>query len=189
MRVLMLEAPTALLEERAAKGLDRWDEMWDGVLHVVPAPYSRHQEIVAWLGELLRPLARERDLLCHHEVNLHRPGRDDDYRIPDLAVWTHAVASDRGVEGAALTVVEVRSPDDESDEKVPWYLDVGVREVVLIDRDTLRVEVFRSLDDTTGHPVPADEATIEALDVRLERLTDDHLRIHLAGGSVRDVQL
>jgi len=189
MRVLMLEAPTALLEQRARLGHDRWDEMWEGILHMVPAPRSRHQEIVAWLAELLRPLARTRGLIAHHEVNLHRPGRDDDYRIPDFAVWDVAVASERGVEGAALTVVEVRSPEDESYEKIPWYLEVGVGEVVIVDRDTLTVEVFRSLDPSTGEPVLADDTTITSLDVTLGRVSDDHLQIDLHDGSVRDITL
>ena len=38
MRVLMLEAPQAMLDERRRLGHAVRDEMWDGVLHMVPPP-------------------------------------------------------------------------------------------------------------------------------------------------------
>lgn len=36
----MLEVPEGLLAERARLGHDRFDEMWEGVLHMVPPPRS-----------------------------------------------------------------------------------------------------------------------------------------------------
>jgi hypothetical protein len=44
MRVVWLEAPGGLLEERRRLGLDIRDEMWDGVLHVVPPPGGRTRD-------------------------------------------------------------------------------------------------------------------------------------------------
>jgi hypothetical protein len=38
------------LARRRAWGLDRWDEMWDGVLHLTPAPGFEHQLM---LGRLI----------------------------------------------------------------------------------------------------------------------------------------
>jgi hypothetical protein len=35
--------PEGYLEERRRKGLDGRDEMWEGVLHLVPAPSAKHQ--------------------------------------------------------------------------------------------------------------------------------------------------
>jgi Uma2 family endonuclease len=40
-------------------------------------------------------------------------------------------------------VIEIRSPDDETYDKFPFYASLGVREVVVIDRDTKRPELFR----------------------------------------------
>jgi len=37
----MLEAPEELLAERRRKGHDRFDEVWEGVLHMLPPPSSR----------------------------------------------------------------------------------------------------------------------------------------------------
>lgn len=42
MRAVMLDVPQALLEERRARGADRWDEMWEGELHMVPLPSEQH---------------------------------------------------------------------------------------------------------------------------------------------------
>jgi hypothetical protein len=44
MRVLMLEAPQWLLDERRRLGQDVRDEVWDGVVHMVPLPNDAHQE-------------------------------------------------------------------------------------------------------------------------------------------------
>jgi hypothetical protein len=38
-------------------------------------------------------------------------------------------------------VIEIRSPRDETTAKLPWYLNRGCREVLIIDRDTLAVEL------------------------------------------------
>jgi hypothetical protein len=49
MRTLVLDPPTAglgeLLERRRRSGLDRLDEVWEGVLHMVPAPSGEHAYI------------------------------------------------------------------------------------------------------------------------------------------------
>ena len=38
MKAVISEIPQHLLDERAAAGLDRWDEMWEGILHIPPMP-------------------------------------------------------------------------------------------------------------------------------------------------------
>jgi Uma2 family endonuclease len=40
-------------------------------------------------------------------------------------------------------VIEVRSPNDESYEKLPFFAKLGVGAVIIVDRDTKRVELFR----------------------------------------------
>lgn len=190
-KVLLLEGPEsrALLEERARLGLDRFDELWiddERVIHVVPAPQSRHQLIEAGLLEELRPAARARGLTALNNTGVHPPGGEQ-YRIPDIAVFDVDHLSRRGLEGNAAAVVEIVSPGDESWAKVPYYLDVGCGEVVLIERDTLEVAIVRELDDD-GQPVVADDATIRSLDLTLTRVTDDHLRLVGPDGSA-DIEL
>lgn len=188
MRVLMLEAPEALLEERRRLGLDKRDEMWDGVLHVVPPPGGRHQHVGSLLVALLLPIAQERGFVLTHETGLFRPGRrDSDYRVPDLVLVRTEDFLSHGVEGPCEMVMEIRSPRDESYEKIPFYLEFGVRDVVLVDRDTLTVEVYRELDPS-GTPVLADDATIRALDVTLAREDDDHLAVTLPDATVTRIR-
>jgi Uma2 family endonuclease len=183
MRAVMLEVPPHLLEERRRLGVDRWDEMWRGELHMVPPPAERHQSLGSRLVEVIGPLARERGLKLAYEIGLFTA--DDDYRVPDLAVYRPDQASARGLEGTAEVVVELVSPGDESRAKVPWYLARGVREVVLIDRDTLAVEIHRA----AAAPVPevaGDDAGggSAVLGCAFERIDDDHLRVTTPDGPV-----
>ena len=40
-------------------------------------------------------------------------------------------------------MIEIRSPHDETYDKFPFFARLGVREVIVIDRDTKRPEVYR----------------------------------------------
>ncbi len=40
-------------------------------------------------------------------------------------------------------MIEIQSPDDETYDTLPFYAAVAVREVIVIDRDTKRPEVYR----------------------------------------------
>jgi len=134
----MLEVDPHLLAERARLGLDGSDEMWDGELHMVPPASGPHQRFGFHLALVVHRLADERGLLMSQETGFFRA--TEDYRVPDWAVYRPDQASERGAEGAEL-VLEIRSPRDESMVKIPWYLAQGCREVLIIDRDTLDVEL------------------------------------------------
>src|SRR5207302_10611122 len=87
MRVLMLEAPEAFLAERRRKGHDRFDEMWEGVLHMVPPPSGWHQTFGTQLIIVLAPIATRLGLVASYETGLFRPGSGgSDYRQPDILV-------------------------------------------------------------------------------------------------------
>ena len=47
----------ALLERRRRDGLDRFDEVWEGVLHVISASSFEHARILTQLLEVLAPRA------------------------------------------------------------------------------------------------------------------------------------
>jgi Uma2 family endonuclease len=137
VQAVMLEVPEALLAERRRLGHDRFDEMWEGVLHMVPPPGTGHQRLEAWLVERWAPLARAHGLWVTTETGLFDPAVADfsSYRQPDVAVFTPEHAGKRGIEGRAELVVEVRSPDDEAYQKLPFYERVGVQEVLVVERD------------------------------------------------------
>ncbi len=134
----MLEVDPQLLAERARLGLDGRDEMWDGELHMVPPPTQGHQLLGSRLLRVLGPLADERGLHLTYETGFFR--RSDDYRVPDLAAYGADVVKRRGVDGAEL-VIEILSPGDESRVKIPWYFARGCREVLIVEPDTLAVEM------------------------------------------------
>jgi Uma2 family endonuclease len=168
MRAVILEVDERMLAERRRLGLDRKDEMWEGVLHMVPAPFARHGRIQAGLAASLYDRCTERDLMIGVETAVFAV--DDDYRVPDLVVYAPESASDRGVEGAPVLVVEVRSPSDESLAKVPWYLGRGAGSVVVVDAVTFSVEVF---SDEGKAEADADGLTqVAGLAVRLGPASD-----------------
>lgn len=137
MKAVLLEIPKVLsdwLAERTRLGLDTLDEMWDGVLHMVPAPDYGHQRRGARLLRLLDELADDTDLLVTYETNVLRPGQPErDYRVPDLVVARPAHVPRRGIDGRAELVVEIRSPEDESWEKLPFFAEMGIPEVLIME--------------------------------------------------------
>lgn len=142
MHAVNSEVPATLLEERRNKGWDRFDEVWDGVLHMVPSPSRTHQRLELRLAVALMPIAERRGLEVFVEFGLVDPPRGwHDFRQPDLSIVRAEHLSERAIEGRAELVVEILSPNDESRDKLPFYARVGVREVWLIDPMTHAVEV------------------------------------------------
>jgi len=143
MRVVMLDAPQELLEERRRRGVDKADELWDGVLHLTPPPSDAHQSLAADLFLVVVPLARRRGLVARFETGLFRT--DSDYRVPDQLYTRPELLSPRGAEGAVDLVVEILSPGDETYDKVEWYAAVGVGELLILDPADRRAELLRQV--------------------------------------------
>ncbi len=161
MKVVMSEAPLHLLEWRARTGADRWDEMWEGVLHMTPAPSSAHQELAAALDRWLWVhWAQPGGNKVYPAINLASIGGwPNDYRIPDLLLLTperFEIDHNEYFEGPPTVVVEIRSPGDETVEKMPFYARLGVPEMWIIDRDTKVPELY-ALRQGEYENQPADE--------------------------------
>jgi len=181
MRTVIIDPPSDFLEERRRLGHDIRDEMWDGVVHVVPEPSTWHQHFAHRLAVVLFPLAETKGLLATHETALYRPGEDRDWRVPDLLYAPFEHALNRGIEGHAALVIEIRSPGDETYQKLPFYADVGCREVLVIDRDTCAVELFNvaegELARTTG------SVELASLGARMTTIDGPGVRVTWEGGS------
>ncbi|MCU1369851.1 MAG: hypothetical protein JWO77_1045 [Ilumatobacteraceae bacterium] len=152
------DVPEDLLAERKKFGLDRYDEVWNGVLHMNPSPIRRHGELAVVLFRALDSAAADTGLQVLWEQNLiplHEPGWND-YRIPDLIVFGPEVSQERGVQGAPELVVEIRSPGDDSFRKLPFYEEIGAGEVLIIDRDTAAIRRWTNGPDGLVEHVPAD---------------------------------
>lgn len=156
MRAVMLEVPEALLEQRRRSGADRWDEVWEGVLHMVPPPSDPHQAFGTYLLLALGPIAAAVGLEPRYEGGYFRAA--DDYRQPDLLFARHEHFTQRGLEGPAELVVEILSPGDESRDKVSFYATMSVSEVLLVDPITREFELLGLATDGSYEPVAVDDA-------------------------------
>lgn len=165
MRALILDVDERMIAERRRLGLDGRDEMWKGVLHVVPPPKWRHQRLESELLLALAHSVKRRGWIINPESGVFVG--TDDYRVPDLVVVDRTAVCDRGVDGKPKLVIEIRSPGDETDDKVPWYLARGAAAVLVVDRDSLALELYTAEGRRqAGHA--------EALDVEVLGITVAH---------------
>ena len=134
---------TAWLERRRRLGLDRRDEVWDGVYHVVPSASSPHQlievDLVLALHPIVSPLGFK--VVCDLDILDPKQG-DENYRQPDVSVVAPSDMIHRGINGHAELVIEILSPNDESRKKAEFYAACGIPELWLIDPATREVEVY-----------------------------------------------
>lgn len=190
MRLVASVAPPGLVEWRHRLGVDRHDEMWEGVLHMNPLPNRDHQELVSELWLWLRTYwARPRGNRVYLERNVASLGGwPNDYRGPDLVLLTpdrFPLDKNQYIEGPPLVTVEVRSPDDESYNKLSFYAALGVPEVWVIDRDTKQPEIFALSDheqDYSQRTATADNWLLSnATGVELRATDGGKLAVRIAG--------
>jgi hypothetical protein len=113
----------ALLERRRRLGQDRFDEVWEGVLHMNPAPSGRHARIEAQLLAIPQGPAAATGLTVVGQFNL---GEDEhDYRVPDGGL--HRDFTDRVFYPTAALVIEIVSPGDERWENSTCMPPTGCR--------------------------------------------------------------
>lgn len=182
MKAVLVDVPPALLEERRRIGADKADEMWDGVLHMVPPASALHQRVGARLFRLLAPLAEARGLVAFYETGLFRA--DNDYRVPDQLYVRPELVSDRGVEGPADLLVEIRSPSDEIYDKIDWYAALGVRELLIVHPGERRVELLRGTEDRLVVMVPDADGAVrsDVLEVEFRPAPGPRLVVEWTGG-------
>ncbi len=151
MRTLLPDPPPpeieAFLERRKRRGLDHHDEVWDGILHMTPAPHERHADVQHQLAVLLDAPARHADLRPRGELNI---GDANDFRVPDAALL-RAGPPGLYLPTAAL-VVEILSPDDETWQKLPFYAAHHVDELLIVNPETRSVD-WLALSDGSYEPI------------------------------------
>ena len=153
MRGVILQVSGEELARRRQTGIDRYDEVWEGVLHMAPAPAYEHQRIVSAMDRFLGPLCERtaRGVLAPGINVFNEASASQDYRIPDLtfvAAGRRDIIAPDGIRGGGPdAVIEIRSPEDETDDKLPFFARLGVREVIVVQRDTKEIEIYR----LTGH--------------------------------------
>jgi Uma2 family endonuclease len=151
MKAFMSDVPQHILDWRKQTGADRWDEMWDEVLHMVPNPNCDHQDLEFALEAYLRNhWAPVYGAKVYHNVNVASVGGwPQNFRIPDLVLLKPErfhINRNEYLEGGPNVVVEIRSPDDETYDKLPFYASIDVAEVWVVDRDTKSPEIHCLID-------------------------------------------
>ena len=180
------------LEERRRLGIDGFDEAWDGELHMNPPAGGPHQLFSSRFFLVLAPLASDRGLEALMETGVFRPDTKDDYRVPDSSYFAPELLSERGIEGAAALVIEVRSRDDETYAKLPFYAAVGVGELLVVHPDDRRAELYRFADGQVvavqADPDRGFQLTALGVWVTTVATTDGpRLRVTAPDGTVTDI--
>jgi len=144
----------ALIRHRQECGGDRYDEVWDGLYIMSPSATLEHQRLIGELSAILcEVLDRTGEGTAYAGANV--TDRQDDwtqnYRCPDVVVVLDESADRcRDIESALLGgpdfLIEVRSPHDKTFDKLDFYGSIGVRELLVIDRDDKSLRLFRLTD-------------------------------------------
>jgi Uma2 family endonuclease len=156
----------ALKERRHRSGLDRLDEVWEGVYHMVPAPSHAHASVSAQLLIALGSVAGAAGLEPTSEFNLGES--ESDFRVPDGGL--HRPGASGIWHATAALVIEVVSPGDESWKKLPFFAAHDVDEVLIVDPAKRSID-WLGLDGGEYHPIARSgliELSTSELDERID---------------------
>ena len=175
-----------LIAERAACGGDRLDEVWDGVYFMPPPADDEHQAIQLEIAAILLAVAgRTKGAQVRAGINVSDREHDwkENYRIPDVAVFMPGTTA-RNCHtfwlGGPDMVVEITSHYDRTRDKLPFYSKVGVRELLVIDRQAWTLELYRP---TAGQLALAGQSTVDQSDSLASTLLP--LQFRLIAGTPR----
>ena len=138
-----------LIEQRRRNGGDRFDEVWEGLYVMAPLPNDEHQELQTELAYVFRSIAEAipgTKVRAGINVTDRRSDWTGNYRCPDVAVFmpdTSAINRETHWVGGPDLAVEIASPDDRTRDKLEFYSKVGVRELLIVDRDPWSLELLR----------------------------------------------
>ncbi len=151
MRVLVIDPYFAaqVRAEREATDGARYDEIWDGVYVIVPLPDNVHQHIACHFIEPFHAVVNDMGRgVVYAGVNVSDREADwlENVRVPDFAVVLNegiAKGCDTHYCGGPDFLIEILTPNDLAREKLPFYAKIGVRELLIVDRDPWALELYR----------------------------------------------
>ncbi|MEH1054325.1 Uma2 family endonuclease [Micromonospora sp. CPCC 206171] len=120
-------------------------ELFDGSLHVTPAPTPRHQRISRKLGNILEAAAETAGLELLEAVNVRlRPGR---IPIPDLVITGPVDLDELIIDAVDVRLIcEIISPSNAATDKVlkmHYYAAAGIEWYLLIEQETGTLHLYR----------------------------------------------
>jgi Uma2 family endonuclease len=138
-----------LIRERKRKGIDLYDEVWEGMYVMPSMPSYEHQMLLDDLGDILTEVVKRGKLgtkVQGANVTDRRKGWEYNFRVPDMVVIlnnSRAVNYGTYVYGGPDFLIEIQSPGDDTEEKVPFYGKIGVHELLIIHRDKRTLRLLR----------------------------------------------
>lgn len=154
MKAVMSSLSPDVAAMRRHTGSDRWDEVWEGTLHLPPMRNREHVHFQYLLHRYLDDhWAKHVDGAIYHDRNVAMGVENwtRDFRIPDLVLLAEdrlGIDKEEYIAGGPDVVVEIHTPDDESHDKLPFYATIGTREVWIIDRDSKTPEIYALTGET-----------------------------------------
>ena len=143
------ELRDSIIEERKKRGTDLYDEVWEGMYVMPSMPNLEHQKMVRRLStifaEVLEP-DESGEVYPGANVSDRRTNWKENYRVPNVIATLkngRAIACGTHLFGGPDFLVEIESPGDDTEEKVPFYGKIGVRELLIIQRDKRTLRLLR----------------------------------------------
>lgn len=141
-----------MIARRRRLGLDKFDEVWNGVYVMAPLANNEHQDVVGGLSTLLTIVVgwpRLGTVLPGANISDRRIGWKKNFRCPDVAVFLNdnrAVNCDTHWFGGPDFAVEVINPGENVAKKFGFYAKVGTRELLVLNRSPWKLSLFRLAD-------------------------------------------
>ena len=159
------EVEAEIIAVRQATGADRWDEVWDGVYVMPPWPNTEHQYFqtrFTTIFDMVVGLAGNGVVYAGANVSDRKVDWQENHRSPDVLVYLNGTPAENCGAfwyGGPDFAIEIVSPKDFSRKKFEFYAKVGVRELLIVDRQPWRLELYRLVD---GRLAQAAESTPES---------------------------
>ena len=156
-----------------------------------PFPNIEHQDLQFELAVVLREVVKKGGLgTVYTNVNVSDREADweHNFRVPDLAVFLNGnVAKDCRTHwvGGPDLAVEIVSPGDRTREKPEFYAALGVRELLLIDRNPWSLELYRL---AAGKLTPIAQSNLPSSQLIQSQVLPLSFRL-VAGGARPNIEL
>lgn len=145
-RAILLDQGTIreLYDQRAAAASWPLDEVWDGVLVLLPHIDNDHQRIKVALCAAVSEVVEG---TIRYGANVSdRSDWMTNFRCPDVVAYlpgNPAVSHDTHWVGGPDFLVEVLCPGERRDDKLGFYASVNTREVLIVNRKPWSLELYR----------------------------------------------
>jgi Uma2 family endonuclease len=158
-----------IIKDRRERGIDHHDEVWEGVYVMSPSADDEHQRIVHRIElafGMVLTLSERAEVRPGVNVSDRDVNWDHNFPVPDVAVYLKGTAAKcfgTYWKGGPDFAVEVVSKNDLTRDKLDFYAQVGMRELLIVDPDPWQLELLRLADgklDSVGTSIVESSETL-----------------------------